>query len=334
MIAFTLIKASLILFPSLITSDPVPNSTAPSSTSTDNLLDEKINVVVVKIGGSSITNKGKKESINQKSLDWFSRIISETVADRFKSMDAENKSPKKLFKTTRWNQMIKGASDDDLEKSEAIISRRQTAFVVIHGAGSFGHHAAKENGLSGQTEAPPTGNHIAIKRNRQRKRGLSETRLSVQKLNHVVVSTLLGYGVNAVGISPGFGVPGLEAHLHLQEEASIALERVIQRTLEAGLIPILHGDACLYGDDAAILSGDTLVEVLGSLPWVSEAIFITDVDGVFEQDPRQNPSAKLLKHISVDSESGEICMELIASGSSHEHDVTGGLEVSYRENDC
>ena len=30
-----------------------------------------IDVMLVKIGGSSITNKGEKESINAESLDWF-----------------------------------------------------------------------------------------------------------------------------------------------------------------------------------------------------------------------------------------------------------------------
>ena len=55
---------------------------------------------------------------------------------------------------------------------------------------------------------------------------------------------------------------------------------------------------------------------------------ITDVDGVFDEDPRKNPNARLLERIFVDPATGAIQMDLNASGSSHEHDVTGGLEVS------
>mmetsp|Transcript_25702 Transcript_25702/g.62962 ORF Transcript_25702/g.62962 Transcript_25702/m.62962 type:complete len:154 (+) Transcript_25702:584-1045(+) len=108
------------------------------------------------------------------------------------------------------------------------------------------------------------------------------------------------------------------------------LEAVVLRTINAGLVPVMHGDACMYGNDAAILSGDTLVEVLGSLNWVSDAIFITDVDGVYDEDPRQNPNAKLLPKIFVDPKSGSLMMDVKASGSSHEHDVTGGLETKMK----
>jgi isopentenyl phosphate kinase len=295
----------------MVSNSPVTSVTKKpnqeSSTSECDFLDDTIKVVVVKIGGSSITNKADKESANAEALDWFARIVSEAVGESFKAINEE---------------------DQDDGKSQVAKAQHQTAFIIVHGAGSFGHHSAKEYGLSGQTKEPNNSGMISKPENRFRKRGLSETRLSVQKLNHMVVSTLLDYGVNAVGLSPCFGVPGLEAHAHLQPEPLKALERVVLRTINAGLVPVLHGDACLYGDDAAILSGDTLVEVLGSLDWVAGAIFITDVDGVFDEDPRENPNAELLKTISVDPDTGKLRREVKASGSSHEHDVTGGLEVS------
>ncbi|KAL3945865.1 MAG: hypothetical protein SGBAC_000016 [Bacillariaceae sp.] len=259
-------------------------------------------VVIVKIGGSSVTNKATKESVNEEYLDWFARTVSDNVGQEFKGADAAEQGNSQL-----------GA-----------------AFILIHGAGSFGHHSAKEYGLSGQTGEPDVSKVISIGENRHRKRGLAETRLSVQKLNHLVVSKLIEHGVNAVGISPGFGIPGLEAHLHLQPEAINILEEVVLRTINAGLVPVMHGDACMYGSDAAILSGDTLVEVLGSLNWVSDAIFITDVDGVYDEDPRQNPNAKLLPKIFVDPESGSLMINVKASGSSHEHDVTGGLKTKLK----
>lgn len=196
----------------------------------------------------------------------------------------------------------------------AVNSQQETAFILIHGAGSFGHHSAKAYGLSGKTDKPNLSTRMSPKSNRHRKRGLAETRLSVQKLNHLVVSKLIDYGVNAVGISPGFGVPELQAHLHLQQKPMKDLEAVVLSAINAGLVPVMHGDACLYGDDAAILSGDTLVEVLGSLHWVSDAVFITDVDGVYDEDPRQNSNAKLLPKIFVDPTNGTLTMDVKASG--------------------
>ena len=169
--------------------------------------------------------------------------------------------------------------------------------------------------------------------------GLSETRLSVQKLNHAVVTALVQVGVRAVGISPCFGVPGIQAHGGVDAEAQRQLQDTVFAAVAAGLVPVLHGDACLYGDSggAGILSGDTVMEMLGQADWVSHAIFLTDVDGVFSADPNTDPeSAVLLPRLTVDPITNEIAIdndELLrleaaaVTGSTHAHDVTGGLQT-------
>jgi isopentenyl phosphate kinase len=261
--------------------------------------DMDMDIMLVKIGGSSITNKGEKESLDGESLHWFAESISKSISEQFRSSQAECN----------------------------VGSTRPRAFVVVHGAGSFGHFTAKEFGLKGQASEPSSEDQRPDMEHRRRTQGLAETRLSVQKLNHLVVSTFLHHGINAVGISPCFGVPGLEAHLTLQPDPIASLEKVVRRTVESGLVPVLHGDACLYGNDVGILSGDHIVEVLGAAPWVKGVVFITDVDGVFDVDPRENPNAQLLREIFVDKSTGLIQTKLSASGSSHKHDVTGGLQV-------
>ena len=58
-------------------------------------------------------------------------------------------------------------------------------------------------------------------------------------------------------------------------------------------------------------------------------VFLTDVDGVFTKDPRIDPRARLLRTIQVEPNTANIvAADFEASGSSHAHDVTGGLEVS------
>ena len=202
--------------------------------------------------------------------------------------------------------------------------------------------------------------------------GLSKTRQSVQKLNAATVNYLIQHGVNAVGISPGMAIHGLRAHgataptglyesnndSSYQDESYGAMQQLcdaIQQCLQTGLVPVIHGDACLLydGDRAGILGGDTVAEGLATL-WncrhvttskISQVIFITDVAGVFTTDPKSDPNAELIRSLAIHEDTGKVVIEnkdndindnntaqlesqiLNVSGSSHEHDVTGGLKV-------
>ena len=318
-----------------------------------------IDVVLVKIGGSSITNKSQKETLDMQGLEWFAKSLGDIVSPSFKAP-----------------QPLQHASDLPHGGRDSASDCRKTAFVVIHGAGSFGHFQAKEFGLKGpstsisdsrsddsavcneesssdSSNGSPADEARENHHHRYQMQGLAETRRSVQQLNQHVVSNLITHGsINAVGISPCFGIPHMQADANNQTGALVWLETVLWDTIQAGLIPVLHGDACLYhptrteissssssgGDSvaAAILSGDILMEVLGRhVSWISRIVFITDVDGVFTKDPRavmvdsDEDPAELLRDIVVDRQTGDIILEITidASSSSHTHDVTGGLKV-------
>jgi isopentenyl phosphate kinase len=284
---------------------------------------EDMDVVLIKVGGSSITDKAIKETLNIDAIEWFARILSSELSTSFRSLSSL---------PLHTNESI--TSDNDNDKNKTCRSTK-TAFIVIHGAGSFGHQSAKEYGLKGQMHAPqPVANRTGSgeKEELHRRRmmqGVAKTRLSVQTLNRHVVSTFVEHGMNAVSISPCFSVPSMQAHGG-DETAINFLSTLVKSTLQAGLVPVLHGDACLYGEsDAGILSGDTLMEMLGKADWVSRAVFLTDVDGVFTKDPRSDPTAQLLRTIEVDKHTAAVVsLNLEVSGSSHAHDVTGGLKVS------
>ena len=129
----------------------------------------------------------------------------------------------------------------------------------------------------------------------------------------------------------------------------------IKKALQAGLVPVLHGDACLLYDGmrAGILGGDTITEGIVSV-WdsiddesntrrgkIAKVIFITDVAGVFTSDPKAKKNAELIRYLTVDRTTGEVTISnrdgegligkesdaLDVSGSSHDHDVTGGLKA-------
>jgi isopentenyl phosphate kinase len=264
-------------------------------------------VVLIKIGGSSITQKGLKESLNRDALTW----LVNTVKD-----------------------------DRQLEEDYPRKTRRR--YVIVHGAGSFGHHVAKEYGLSGKTEPPPksatNSSEVTIENSHDNSDdremrillGLGRTRLSVQKLNQIILAAFLEQDIPAVTISPCFGIPNLQAHGgdHCAQEA---FRSVVESAVKAGLVPIIHGDAGLYGtDDVGILSGDTIMKIIGSASFVTHVVFVTDVDGVFTADPHSDLNASLIRILHVDTQTASLlpsAQSIDAAGSLHDHDVTGGLKV-------
>mmetsp|Transcript_2220 Transcript_2220/g.5944 ORF Transcript_2220/g.5944 Transcript_2220/m.5944 type:complete len:382 (-) Transcript_2220:101-1246(-) len=320
------------------------------------------NILLVKIGGSSITEKAELETLNTKALEWFSRAIRSAIDDAFLSRSASRSASASEEESATTNGGGGGVGTTGTTNEIKPLS-----IIVVHGAGSFGHHTAKQYGLGGTTSPPPDGMRLT----RDLVTGIARTRQSVKKLNGAVVSELIESGVNAVGISPCFNVPGLMTHGGDEHHGATLLVESILDTLSAGLVPVLHGDAGLYGTysdhastatatetatetttkttattttmgnrdhrhrfrslSAGILGGDTLVELIATHPLmegsIDRTIFLTDVDGVFTHDPKMRPNAELVRNVRVDPVSGRVMNELSASGSSHEHDVTGGLKA-------
>ena len=313
-------------------------------------IDSNDDIVIIKIGGSSITNKANEETLNETAIDWFAKLIASCVHTSFLHHTITTKLDKE---------------DDD--QSSTLEGRKKFKFIVVHGAGSFGHHSAKRYGLqcgkaallndasNNNNNSSSSGGSDSSGTQQERKRyqmeGLSKTRHSVQKLNAAMVGKLLDHGVNAVGISPGVNFPGMRSYgssitsnKNVDEESSSSvaamelLSESICQSLDAGLLPVIHGDACLLDEThAGILGGDTLVEgLVGSKKMkesIHKVIFITDVAGVFTSDPKTNDDARLIQSLRVDMTTGEVTSdedtlaEMDIGGSSHAHDVTGGLKA-------
>jgi len=312
-------------------------------------------VIILKIGGSSITHKAHEETLNYENLDWFAQLIASSVHESF------------LASTTT-------------ATTTTTTTTSKPKFVIVHGAGSFGHHSAKRFGLKcgkaaflAENDGEPTAtvtNTCTPDRTRYQMEALSKTRRSVQKLNASVVDRLIEKGVNAVGISPGMTFPDLRAHgiassltrapLFDSDSHSMLKDRDVMgmtflcqsifQCLNCGLVPVIHGDACLLHDGmrAGILGGDTLVEGIANLwgrgHWdvrdrIGKVIFITDVGGVYSSDPKVDSDAELIRKLCVNEDTGKVtvgdgdededgkCPSFNVGGSSHAHDVTGGLKA-------
>lgn len=144
-------------------------------------------------------------------------------------------------------------------------------FVIIHGAGSFGHFQAKKYGLATGTNNPDW------------KFGFAETRRSVTLLNSHVMGALITEGLPAVCVSPFPTVVTTNRKL----PDSKLLNTTI-KCLDKGFMPVLHGDAVFDTElGCTIVSGDYLMKELaialkGRLRAV---IFVGDVPGVLKSPP-------------------------------------------------
>ncbi|KAJ8024190.1 Isopentenyl phosphate kinase [Holothuria leucospilota] len=187
-------------------------------------------------------------------------------------------------------------------------------YIIVHGAGSFGHFQAKEFGVN---EGFPEDRSL-IEKTAYVRKGFANTRLSVTKLNHMVVAAFVESGIPAVSVSPFCGWRTRD-----KTEVTSSDIKTIEHLLQQGFVPVLHGD-CVIDETrgCCILSGDTVIEVLAAHFKPKRVVFLTDVDGVFTNPP-DKPDAALIPNIQFSS-GGKISTAV--SMVTRKQDITGGLE--------
>ena len=214
-----------------------------------------MSTVVIKIGGSLITDKRRPFTLNERALE---------------------------------------------EVAEGIASIRDGArrIVIVHGGGSFGHYAVQQS--RGDT-----------------RKLLTDVTYWMTFLNHKVVHALIQHDVSAVGLPTWLVARG-------SKEGLIVETGLVAKLLEVGVVPVTHGGLINTDEGFKILSGDTLASKLAVKLPASALIFLMDVEGVYTEDPRVNPSATLLTVLRRSD------LDRIRGGSSGV-DVTGGLMLKLNE---
>lgn len=160
-----------------------------------------------------------------------------------------------------------------------------SSLIIVHGAGSFGHPLAKKYKIGAPTN----------KEELQRKMmGFSITQRWVKLLNIHVCDALRKEDIPVVSIQPSSFILAYNGRIKHADP------RIIISYLERGFIPVTHGDVVLDTDEKlkmSVLSGDQIIKYLGEILKPDRVILGTDVDGVFDKDPKKHPDAKLLKRI-------------------------------------
>jgi isopentenyl phosphate kinase len=276
---------------------------------------------IIKFGGSILTDKSKTSTLNPK-------FNVESVAD-------------KLVNYTKHSLPL----------------------VLIHGAGSFGHPQASEHGLLSVTKywdsienlnysdllnstesikelAETSPNSQYTEQDLERfKTGGKLTKEAVTKLHDYFKQQLVRIELPIASVYPS---EYLTSYSEMIDGKSVTIQlkgiqkllRDITALINSNQIPLLHGDVLKDNlNESKIISGDLIAYLLcchlNEQNQIVESIYLTDVDGVFDKDPKRFNDAKLIELIEINKESNNLnAFEQkdaeVATGGSVK-DITGSM---------
>lgn len=173
--------------------------------------------------------------------------------------------------------------------------------IIVHGAGSFGHVLAKKyrlnDGYKDDSQIP----------------AVAQVCYDVRELDSMIVKELNDAGLPAVSVPTG------SCFTMRNRELIVKDDTVLKGFWEKGIIPVTFGDIVLDSElGFAVCSGDQLMERLTDMFRPSRVIFVSDVDGLFDKDPKTNSDARLIESVNKDT------LDRISTDITVD-DVTGGV---------
>ncbi|MEM2093229.1 MAG: isopentenyl phosphate kinase, partial [Candidatus Bathyarchaeia archaeon] len=194
--------------------------------------------------------------------------------------------------------------------ADQVLEANPKNLVIVHGGGSFGH---------------PTAQKYAIKdgfRSESQRIGFAETHHIMTVLNGLLMDALIWRGIPAISMAPSSYVITHNGRIQHFETS------IIRRLLEMGFIPVLYGDTVLDEEMGfTILSGDQIVAYLATRMNAEKILVGVDVDGVYDDDPKSNPKAKMFNRLNLEDMKSLLGM----LGGSEGYDVTGGMRSKIAE---
>ncbi len=166
-------------------------------------------------------------------------------------------------------------------------------FIIVHGGGSFGHIMARKYNLPG-------------KLNKNSLEGYTMVHNDMVELNIKISNLLLQYGINNIGIPPSSIIYNNKKNYN-----------IFKKYFSVNIMPVSYGDVYLKNENyLGIYSGDNIVYDLSKIFKPEKVIFFSDVDGIYDKNPKKYNDAKLLKTVNKDFKSDN-------------NDVTGGIMGKY-----
>jgi len=155
--------------------------------------------------------------------------------------------------------------------------------LIVLGAGSFGHVIAKEHELQ-----------KGYKRKEQIE-AAAQVSLDVRELNNLVVNELIKAGIPAVSVPTGSCLIMDNGNVEIKDP------EILRGYVKLGIMPIMSGDVVVDRKKGfGICSGDKVMDILAEIFSPSRIIFVSDVDGLYDRDPKISKDAKLIKEVNGD----------------------------------
>ncbi len=183
------------------------------------------------------------------------------------------------------------------------VATAEEDLILVHGAGSFGHIVARAHRLA-----------EGYRKDSQLK-AVAEVQRDVRKLNYMVVDALVKAGASPVSVPPSVA-------LRLSGGKVESLDvSPFQEYLRIGTMPVTFGDVVVDKERRfGICSGDDLMLGLSKAFKPKMSLFVSDVDGIFTDDPKGKGTPMLMREIGTE-DIGKVGLSVNAGV-----DVTGGIE--------
>ena len=182
--------------------------------------------------------------------------------------------------------------------------------IIVHGAGSFGHPPAKKYKIGevfDESEYP------------QKRIGFCETQNAVKKLNMYVCEAFIKEGLPVVAI------PASSFMTAKNKRISEGNLDSFKRYLNKGFIPVIYGDVVLDSEvEICVVSGDQIIQYLACNLNPNQVILATDVDGVYNKNPKTHDDAIFFDKFSS-------LKDLDTLEGTTNVDVTGGMVGKIKE---
>lgn len=154
--------------------------------------------------------------------------------------------------------------------------------IIIHGGGRETHRLAKKFKLQGGAKT------------REQIIGSLKTHLAAAELTQALSEVLLTQAL------PIFPLQTSAIFMINNGKPTLQTSKTIEQALRQNLIPMFSGDMVPDSQvNFSILSGDTIASVLADKFKAQRIIFATDVDGLYNKDPKTYQNARLIERLSL-----------------------------------
>ncbi|MEM2920788.1 MAG: isopentenyl phosphate kinase [Candidatus Bathyarchaeia archaeon] len=183
-------------------------------------------------------------------------------------------------------------------------SRTGLRLLIGHGGGSYPHTPARLY----RTDLGLTDENSRV--------GIVLVQDAAARLNRIVVSYLLKEGINAISVQPSCNAVSKNGRIRTWDLRSVRL------MLGLNLIPVVYGDVSMdLSKGCAILSTEELFRYLARRLRPSRVIVGSDVNGVYDRDPKTTNAARKIAVITPKN----VKSILQSLESNKSVDVTGGM---------